>query len=125
MTCVTTQLPFLPYGRQHVDEEDIRAVVDVLRSDWWTQGPAVPAFERELADYVGAAEAVACANGTAALHLSMLALGIGPGDVVVTSANSFLSSANCARFVGADVRFVDIDPETGLLDLTLLSEMLT
>ncbi len=125
MTTVTTQLPFLPYGRQHVDEEDIQAVVDVLRSNWWTQGPAIPAFERKLADYVGATEAVACANGTAALHLSMLALGIGPGDVVVTSANSFLSSANCARFVGADVRFVDIDPETGLLDLTLLSDMLT
>ena len=125
MTTVTTQLPFLPYGCQHVDEEDIQAVVDVLRSNWWTQGPAIPAFERKLADYVGATEAVACANGTAALHLSMLALGIGPGDVVVTSANSFLSSANCARFVRADVGFVDIDPETRLLDLTLLSDKLT
>lgn len=124
MTTTTAPPKFLPYGRQRVEEEDIRAVVEVLRSDWWTQGPAVPAFERKLADYVGADDAVACASGTAALHLSMLALGLGAGDLVVTSANSFLASANCARYAGADVRFVDIDPETGLLDLDALSQML-
>jgi UDP-4-amino-4,6-dideoxy-N-acetyl-beta-L-altrosamine transaminase len=124
VTTVTSQPSFLPYGRQHLEEDDIQAVIDVLRSDWWTQGEMVPAFERQLADCVGAADAIACSSGTAALHLSMLALGVGLGDVVLTSANSFLASANCARFVGADVRFVDIDPATGLLDLDSLAETL-
>lgn len=125
MTTATKPAPFLPYGRQHVEESDIQAVVEVLRSDWWTQGPAVGQFETKLAEYVNASEAVVCSNGTAALHLAMLALGIGPGDTVVTSANSFLASANCARYVGADVRFVDIDAATGLMDIDLLEGVLT
>lgn len=118
------QSGFLPYGGQHVTEADITAVVEVLRSDWWTQGPAVPAFERQLAEYVGAEQAVACSSGTAALHLAMLAYGISTGDEVVTSANTFLASANCARFVGAEVRFTDIDPATGLMDPRSLEKIL-
>ena len=124
MTTATKSSPFLPYGRQHVEEQDIQAVVEVLRSDWWTQGPAVGDFEAKLAACVKASEAVVCSNGTAALHLAMLAMGIGPGDVVVTSSNSFLASANCARYVGADVRFVDINASTGLMDIDLLEGVL-
>ena len=115
---------FLPYGRQCVTEADIEAVTDVLRSDWLTQGPAVPAFESELADTVGASHSVACTNGTAALHLAMLALGIGLGDVIVTPSITFLASANCGRFVGADVRFTDIDRDTGLIDVDSLQRVL-
>lgn len=115
---------FLPYGRQHVTDEDIRAVTDVLRSDWLTQGPAVPAFEEALALKTKVSHAVACASGTAALHLAMLALGIGSGDAVVTSPITFLASANCARFVGAEVRFADVDPSTGLMDPDSLKAVL-
>ncbi|MDH3892466.1 MAG: UDP-4-amino-4,6-dideoxy-N-acetyl-beta-L-altrosamine transaminase [candidate division Zixibacteria bacterium] len=124
MTTATGSVQFLPYGRQHLAEEDIQAVVKVLRSEWWTQGPAVNEFEQKLAVRVGTVEAVACANGTAALHLTMLSLGVGPGDIVVTSANSFLASANCARYVGADVRFVDINASTGLMDVDQLESVL-
>jgi len=123
-TTTSPRTRFLPYGRQYITQEDIEAVTSVLQSDWLTQGPSVPAFERELARTVGADHAVACANGTAALHIAMLALGIGPGDEVVTSPNSFLASANCARYVGADVRFVDIDPSTGLMNPALLQKVL-
>jgi UDP-4-amino-4,6-dideoxy-N-acetyl-beta-L-altrosamine transaminase len=105
--------PFLPYARQHVSQEDIDAVVEVLRSDWWTQGPTIARFEEALAQATGARCVVACATGTASLHLAMLALGLGPGDAVVTSANTFLADANCARYVGADVLFADVDPDTG------------
>lgn len=115
---------FLPYGRQNVTEDDIRAVTRVLCSDWLTQGEGVPAFEKALAGRLCAGHAVACSNGTAALHLSMLALGIGPDDAVVTSANSFLASANCARYVGAEVRFTDIDPDTGNMSVPSLSRLL-
>src|SRR5512145_2071686 len=96
----THELPFLPYGRQHITAEDIEAVNEALRSDWLTQGPAVPAFEARLCRETRAPHAVACSSGTAALHLSMLALGVGPGDVVLTSPITFLASANCARYVG-------------------------
>lgn len=119
-----TETRFLPYGRQDITEDDIRAVVKVLRSDWLTQGETGPAFEKALAERLCAGHAVACANGTAALHLSMLALGIGPDDVAVTSANSFLASANCARYVGAQVRFADIDPETGNMAVPSLQRLL-
>jgi UDP-4-amino-4,6-dideoxy-N-acetyl-beta-L-altrosamine transaminase len=105
--------PFLPYATQHHSQQDIDAVIEVLRSDWWTQGPIIPKFEDALAGAVGARYAVACSSGTAALHLTMLALGVGPGDVVATTANTFLADANCARFVGADVVFTDVDPGTG------------
>ncbi len=116
---------FIPYGRQHITENDIEAVVRVLRSDFLTQGPAIERFEKSLAEYAGAPEAVACANGTAALHLAMLALRIGQGDIVVTTPNTFLADANCARYVDADITFADIDPETGLMDPESLAEVLS
>lgn len=109
------ELPFLPYGRQMVEEEDVAAVAAVLRGDWLTQGPAVSAFERALAMRVGAAEAVACANGTAALRLAYAALGIGPGDAVVVPSNTFLATASAARHAGAEVAFADVDPDSGLM----------
>lgn len=108
-------LPFLPYGRQTVEQEDIAAVTAVLRGDWLTQGPAVAAFERALAARVGAADAVACANGTAALRLAYAALGIGPGDAVVVPSNTFLATASAARHAGAEVAFADVDPDSGLM----------
>lgn len=110
-----SQGSFLPYGRQSISEDDIEAVVGVLRGDWLTQGPAVEAFEHAVADKVGARHAVACANGTAALHLAALALGLGPGDAVIVPAVTFLATANAARFVGAEVVFADVDPDTGLM----------
>lgn len=99
----------IPYGRQCIEEDDIEAVVRVLRSDYLTTGPEVQKFEEEFAEYVGAKYAVAVSSGTAALHLSMIALGIGPGDRVVTSANTFVASANCALYVGANPDFCDIE----------------
>jgi perosamine synthetase len=100
----------LAYGRQTVDESDIAAVVAALRSDYLTTGPLVDRFEREFAEMVGARHAVAVCNATAALHLAMRVAGLGPGDRVVTSPNTFLASANCAAYVGAVPDFVDIDP---------------
>ncbi|MDX5298197.1 MAG: DegT/DnrJ/EryC1/StrS aminotransferase family protein, partial [Gammaproteobacteria bacterium] len=102
----------IPYGRQSISEEDIAAVVSVLRSDFLTQGPAVPAFEQALATYCGARHALAMNSATSALHVACLALGVGPGDRVWTSPITFVASANCARYCGADVDFVDIDPRT-------------
>lgn len=115
---------FLPYGRQHVTNTDIEAVVEVLKSDWLTQGPNVDAFENRLAQIVGSKEAVACSSGTAALHLAVLAMGLGPDDAVVTSPITFLASANCARYAGAEVRFADVDPRTGLMDPQSLEEVI-
>lgn len=106
---------FLPYGRQSVDEDDVAAVVAVLRGDFLTQGPTVDAFEKALAARVGAGHAVACANGTAALHLAYLAMGLEAGDAVVVPANTFLATASAARLVGAEIAFADVDPETGLM----------
>src|SRR4051794_20649778 len=102
----------IPYGRQSIDDDDIVAVIDVLRGDWLTCGPAVERFEAALCDVTGAKFAVAMANGTAALHGAMWAAGLGPGSLVATSPLSFHASASCALYVGADVRFVDIDPKT-------------
>jgi UDP-4-amino-4,6-dideoxy-N-acetyl-beta-L-altrosamine transaminase len=102
----------IPYGRQSISDEDIAAVERVLRSDWITQGPAITQFERGLADYTGARHGLAVSNATAGLHLACLALGVGKGDLVWTSPNTFLASANCALYCGADVDFVDIDPGT-------------
>ena len=110
----------LPYGRQTLDDDDIAAVVRVLRSDFLTCGPEVDAFEREFAEFVGAKHAVAVCNATAALHLAMLVADIGPGDRVVTSPNTFLASANCAAYVGAIPDFCDIDPVSYNLDPALL-----
>ncbi len=106
----------IPYGRHLVDDDDIAAVVAVLRSDWLTGGPRIDDFERALRDRTGARHAIAFANGTAALHASLSVAGIGPGDRVLTSPLSFVASANCARFVGAVADFVDIDPKTLNLD---------
>lgn len=102
----------IPYGRQSIDQSDIDAVVATLRSDWLTQGPAIPAFEQAMAARCGAAYGVAVCNATAALHIACLALGVGRGDRVWTSPNTFLASANCARYCGAQVDFVEIDPHT-------------
>lgn len=106
---------FIPYGRHTIDQEDIRAVEAVLRGDWLTCGSAVDAFQEKLCQAVNSPFAVSCSNGTTALHLAFLALGIGTGDVVVVPAVTFLASANAARFVGADVVFADVDPDTGLM----------
>lgn len=104
----------LPYGRQSIDQDDIAAVVDVLTRDYLTTGPEIPAFEREFAEYVQAPYAVACSSGTAALHLVCLALDLQPGDQVIVPTISFVATANCARYCGADVLFCDVDPESGL-----------
>ena len=106
----------IPYGRQSIDDDDIAAVVRVLKGDWLTQGPHVAEFEEALAARVGARHAVAFSSGTLALNGAAAAAGLGPGDVVATTALSFVASANCARGVGASVTFVDIDPGTLNLD---------
>ncbi len=107
--------PFLPYGRQSIDDDDIAAVAAALRSDFLTTGPLVERFETAFAAEVGARHAVACANGTAALHLAMMALGIGPADVCIAPSITFLATANCVRYVGAEVVFADVDPDSGLM----------
>lgn len=114
-----------PYARQHIDEVDLRAVAAVLASDYLTQGPAVEAFERAVAQFAGAGHAVATNSATSALHVAMLALEVGPGDVVWTSPNSFVASANCARYCGAGVDFVDIDPQTYNMSPAALATKLT
>jgi len=114
----------IPYGRQQISEEDIRAVVAALRSDWLTQGPAVPAFENAVADYCGAHHAVAVNSGTSALHLACLALDVGPGDRVWTSAVTFAASANCAHYCGARAEFVDIDARTYNMSVSALAAKL-
>ena len=111
----------IPYGRQSISEEDIQAVVEVLRSDFLTQGPAIPRFEQAVADYCGARFAIAVNSGTAALHIACLALDVGPGDLVWTSPISFVASANCALYCGAQVDFVDIDAITGNMSITALA----
>ena len=100
------------YGRQHIDDDDIEAVLKVLKSDYLTTGPEVAAFEQAFAERVGAKHAIAVSNGTAALHLTMMALDLGPGDRVVTSPNTFLASANCAAYVGAIPDFCDIESDS-------------
>jgi UDP-4-amino-4,6-dideoxy-N-acetyl-beta-L-altrosamine transaminase len=114
----------IPYGRQTISEADIAAVVEVLRSTFLTQGPAVPAFEQALAAKVGARHAVAVNSATSALHIACLALGLGPGDWLWTSPITFVASANCGRYCGAQVDFVDIDASTGLMSVEALAEKL-
>lgn len=114
----------IPYGRQDISEADIQAVVDVLRSDFLTQGPVVPAFEKAVSGYCGAQLAVAANSATSALHIACLALGVGPGDWVWTSPITFVASANCALYCGAQVDFVDIDQRTYNLSVECLAEKL-
>lgn len=114
----------IPYGRQTIDSEDIEAVVAVLRSDFITQGPIVPVFEDAVANYCGSKHAVAVNSATSALHIACAALGVRPGDIVWTSAITFVASANCALYCGAKVDFVDIDPKTYNLNVTCLAEKL-
>ena len=106
----------LPYGRQWVDDDDIAAVVEVLRSDWLTTGPKVEEFERAFASFTGAAHAVAVNNGTAALHAAMAALKIGPGDEVVVPAITFVATSNSVVYQGGTPVFADVEPETLLID---------
>ena len=114
----------IPYGRQEITEADIAAVVEVLRSDWLTQGPMVPRFEQAIASYCGARHAVAVNSATSALHIACLALDLGPGDWLWTSPNTFVASANCGLYCGANVDFVDIDPHTYNLCPEKLAEKL-
>ena len=107
---------FIPYGRQSIDEEDIQAVVDVLKSDYLTTGPKVSEFEKTVADYVGARYAVAVSNGTAALHIACLAAGIGEGDEVITTPITFAASANCVLYCGGTPVFADIKKDTYNID---------
>ncbi len=102
----------IPYGRQVISNDDIRAVVEALQSDWLTQGPSVERFEKTVADFCGARYAVAVNSATSALHIACLAAGLGPGDTLWTSPNTFVASANCGRYCGSNVDFVDIDPLT-------------
>ena len=114
----------IPYGRQDISEADIKAVVDVLRSKYLTQGPVVPAFEKSVANFCGAEHAIAVNSATSALHIACLALGVGPGDLVWTTPTTFVASANCALYCGAAVDFVDIDPRTYNLSVKCLAEKL-
>jgi UDP-4-amino-4,6-dideoxy-N-acetyl-beta-L-altrosamine transaminase len=115
---------FLPYGRQTIEDDDVAAVAQALRGDFLTTGPAVEAFEIAFATRVGARHAVAVSNGTATLHLAMMSLGIGEGDVCVAPSITFLATANCARYVGAEVVFADVDPDSGLMTPETLARAL-
>lgn len=108
--------PFIPYGRQQIDDQDVQAVLKALQSDWLTTGPMVERFENEIAGWVGATHGVAVANGTAALHAAMYAAGIGPGDEVVLTPITFAATANAVVFQGGTPVFADVDPDTLLLD---------
>ena len=116
---------YIPYGRQSISEEDIQAVIDVLRSDYITTGPKVEEFEKKVADYVGAKYAVATANGTAALHGACFAAGIKEGDEVITTPITFAASANCALYCGAKPVFADINPDTYNIDVCDLERKIT
>ena len=116
---------FIPYGRQIIEDDDVAAVVGVLRGDWLTTGPAVVTFEEEFTAFVEAPHAVAVSSGTAALHLSALVADLGPGDEVIVPALTFVASANAARYVGATVVFADVDPRTWLIDVHAVRELIT
>lgn len=115
----------IPYGRQFIDNDDIQAVVEVLKSDWLTTGPKVQEFEQAVADYVGTRCAVAVSSGTAALHAAMYALGIGPGDEVIVPPMTFAATANCIVYQGGIPIFVDVSPDTLLIDPDKISEKIT
>ncbi|WP_256874491.1 UDP-4-amino-4,6-dideoxy-N-acetyl-beta-L-altrosamine transaminase [Nostoc sp. C057] len=115
---------YIPYGRQDINQEDIDAVIEVLRSDWITQGPAIERFEQAVANYCGAKYAVAVSSATAALHIACFAAGLGQGDILWTSPNTFVASANCGLYCGAKVDFVDINPNTYNLSVDELESKL-
>lgn len=117
-------MEYLPYATQSIDATDLDAVREVLTSGWLTQGPALPRFEQAFAEAHGVNHGIAVSNATAGLHLACLALGVGPGGLVWTTPNSFVASANCARYCGADVDFVDIDPATRNMSTAALAEKL-
>ncbi len=114
----------IPYGKQHITEEDEQAVLETLKSDYLTQGPKIAEFEKTFADYIGCEFAVAVANGTAALHLCTLALGVTNGQKVITTPITFAASANCVRYYDGEVVFADIDPATYLIDLESVRRLL-
>ena len=114
----------IPYGRQNIEQDDIESVVSTLKSDYLTQGPKVREFESKFAEYVGAKYAVAVNNATSGLHLSVLALNLSKGDRVITTPITFAASANCIRYAGAEVWFADIDPNTYLLDINSVKELI-
>lgn len=114
----------IPYGKQYITDDDIRAVIEALQSDYLTQGPKIAEFEQAFASYIGSKYAVAVANGTAALHLNALALGVKTGDKVITTPITFAASANCIRYCGGEVVFADIDPTTYLLDIHSVRKLL-
>jgi UDP-4-amino-4,6-dideoxy-N-acetyl-beta-L-altrosamine transaminase len=114
----------IPYGIQNIEQDDIDAVVKTLKADYLTQGPRIKEFEKAFASYVGAEYAVAVSNGTAALHLNALALGVQQGDKVITTPITFAASANCVRYCGGEVVFADIDPKTYLLDINAVRKLL-
>ena len=114
----------IPYGKQQLAQSDIDAVINVLKSDYWTQGPEVIAFENLFAKYIGSKYAVAVANGTAALHLCTLALGVDENSNVITTPITFAASANCVQYCGGNVYFADIDPNTFLLDINKVKELI-
>ena len=115
---------YLPYGRQQITKADIASVISVLKSDFLTQGPIIPKFEKKISEIVDVEFSLAVTNATSALHLACLSLGLKKGDIVWTSPNTFVASANCARYCGADIDFVDIDINTGLMDMNELSKKL-
>lgn len=114
----------IPYGRQNITQEDIDAVVETLKSDFLTQGPAITEFEKHFAEYIGVKYAVAVSNGTAALHLCTMALNVNPGNKVITTPITFVASANCVRYCGGEIVFSDIDPKTFLLDIEKVRSLL-
>lgn len=114
----------ISYGRQYISDEDIDAVVNILKSDYLTCGPAIPEFEKTFTEYIGVKYATAVCNATCALHLAVNALGVKPGDNIICTPLTFASSANCIRFMGGNVKFVDIDPDTYLIDINKLRETL-
>src|SRR6056300_1344189 len=114
----------IPYGRQNITQDDINAVIGTLQSDYLTQGPKIVEFENAFATYIGSKYAVAVANGTAALHLCTLALDVKKGQKVITTPITFAASANCIRYCGGEVVFSDIEPETYLLDINAVRQLL-
>ena len=114
----------IPYGKQDITDEDVKGVIEALKSDYLTQGPRILEFENNFAEYIGSKYAVAVSNGTAALHLCTLALGVKEGDKVITTPITFAATANCIRYCGGEVVFSDIDPTTYLLDIVKVRELL-